>query len=166
VESLSIWYNSYGVGPGSGPYGLDAACYMEVTITNIGGSTLDTQVYCVLAFDDNSVHSDLEYMPGWIYQECRPDEYESGAPDYCRLADASIQPYPDWWYRLKTSPSADMVLDWSQAAHMEVRLIAFGVFLAEDYVGMFWDDFCYVKTGGGPSATKAATWSKIKAEFR
>ena len=32
AESLSVWYNSFGVGSGSGPGGLDAACYVEVYV--------------------------------------------------------------------------------------------------------------------------------------
>ena len=96
VESIMVWYNSLGVSSGSGPYGLDAACKMKVEVYDVTDFRLDSQVYCVLAFDDNSEHSNLENMPGWIYQECRPEEYETGAPDYCRLADGSIQPPPGW----------------------------------------------------------------------
>jgi hypothetical protein len=143
VESVMVWYNSYGVSSGSGPTGLDAACKVIVQVYDVGDNLMDSQVYCVLAFDDNTMHSNLENMPGWIYQECRPDEYEPGAPDYCRLADGSIQPPTGWWYRLKVSPVADMVLDWTEAAYMKVQLEAFGAYLNEDYVGMYWDDFCY-----------------------
>jgi hypothetical protein len=154
VDSVMVWFNSYGVTAGYGPYGLDAYSAMKVSIYDDAENRLATQVYCILAFDDNSEHANTENMPGWIYQECRPDEYESGAPDYCRLADGSIQPPVGWWYRLKVSPAADLVLDWSQAKYMTVELIAFGAFLAEDHVGMYWDDFCYKLTlCGGPSVT-------------
>lgn len=166
VDSVMIWYNSYGVGSGSSHIGLDADCRMRVSIYDMGDNLLDSQNYCVLAFDDNSAQSNRENMPGWIYQECRPDEYEPEAPDYCRGGDGSIQPPTVWWYRLKVSPVADMELNWSQAAYMTVWLIAKGTYLDGDHVGMYWDDFCYKKTGGGPSATDQTTWGRIKAEFR
>jgi hypothetical protein len=148
-----VWYNSYGVGY-DGPTWLDADCRMTIEIYDIWDNLLDAQVYCVLAFDDNDEYH--ENIPGWIYQECRPDEYEPGAPDYCRLADSSIQPPVNWWYRLKVSPVADMELDWSQAAYMRVWLIAKGTFLDGDYVGMYWDDFCYVY-GDTPCGTPTVT---------
>jgi hypothetical protein len=44
-----------------------------------------------------------------------------------------------------------------RAGVTHVGRIAFGAFLAEDYVAMFWNDFCYLKTGGGPSAAEAPT---------
>jgi hypothetical protein len=164
VESLSVWYNFMGVIAGS--WNLDAHCSARLYEMSAVDDTLDRQTYGIAAFDNNGQHADHENMPGWYCQECRPDEYEPGAPDYCRLPDGSIQPPVGWWYRLKVSPYADLEVDWQDVEHVLVRLSAFGCFLHGDTIGVYWDDVCCKRTYMGPSATDAFSWSHIKALFR
>ena len=164
VTALSVWYNSMGI---TGSSLLDAGCYVQIHALNAAEEVLDAQAYLVSCFDDNDIHSNWEALPGWYYQECRPDEYEAGAPDYCRLADGSIQPPVGSWYRLQVDPSTDLDLtlaDWSQVEYLKVRLIAFGCFMADNNVGVYWDDFCYTRDFLVP--VEESTWGSIKAMFQ
>jgi hypothetical protein len=163
VPAVSVWYASMGI---SGLPVLDAGCYMQVLVYNADMELLDSHPYMISCFDDNEYWSNWEHLDGWYYQECRPAEYEPGAPDYCRLADGSIQPPVDWWYRLQVNPCADLLgLNWYEVEYLTIRLVAFGCFLSGNDVGVRWDDFCYTRHVL-PSPVEHSSWACIKAMYQ
>jgi len=161
VPTVSVWYNSMGL---TQTGMLDGVCYLRVIALNAAEEILGGKGYIVLAFDDNTEY--WEHNPSYIYQEERPEEYEEGAPYYCRSpSDGSILPPEGWWYKLEVHPMDDFVVDWREVECLEVELVTLGCFMHLDDVGMLWDDLCYTLEPH-PNPVQQSSWGSIKALFQ
>ncbi len=160
VCTVSVWYSSMEF---TSTGLLDGVCYLRVIALDAAQEVLAGKGYIVLAFDDNSDEY-WEHNPSYIYQEERPEEYEEGAPYYCRSpSDGSILPPEGWWYKLEVHPDTDLVVDWEDVEYLEVELVTLGCFMHLDDVGMLWDDLCYTVD---TCPVQQSSWGGIKALFQ